>query len=57
MSTSNITIELHLHAAVDRIQDALAMVPQGSNEAMKLRMARELIEAVESAATSDRQRS
>ena len=57
MSTNNITIELHLHAAVDRIQDALEMMPQGSNEAMKLRMARELIEAVESAATSGRQRS
>lgn len=57
MSTNNLTIELHLHAAVDRIQDALEMVPQDSNEAMKLRMARELIEAVGSAATSDGQRS
>src|SRR5262245_45554011 len=57
VSSNNITIELHLHAAVDRIQDALDMVPKSSNEAMKLRMARELIESVESAATSDRQRS
>ena len=53
MSSNNITIDLHLHAAVGHIRDALEMVPPGSNASMKLQMARQLIEAVVNPATSD----